>query len=481
MGYLLPALLLLLRMVGKFSLYRYPNKLATEWKQFYILAYTSRPSVLYVWAGQDISVRNASDFVAVIDFNEKSLTYGSILRVVRLVSDPKKGIGQAKNEPHHSTISSNGKYYVTGGLLSFLSKQKEIFVWKIPRNPKNGPIFKCGIDASRSACTDEFHAIGGSKFLVSMMCSESGGSPGDMAVIDADTCTAKSFLKKAVHDFNPHGYDRLNNGSIFVADYVLPITLTGTSPSNIVFRNTCRHFFPDGSLKQTFNVDFPSEPEKRTGLGNGIGFMELKIIPNDKYARGFACGTNTNTLYLFGPGIPKPLAVYDVSEVNGYIKRPSAGIVSIFPDGKRMIMTFQMRFVILVDITQPERPKFLRTFDFCTDRSIYNMPIRVPGTNKITTFPQFCAQNSNNTGTHVVIHPQGDNRFIVLNYFLKFGLAQFAGTRSVHAFKLNKCLTDFTYDHRFNPNFEFSGISYDHRQTFHSLQAYPHHAQYLKT
>lgn len=442
----------------------------------------SYPSVLYVWSGQDTSVKNASDFVAVVDFNEKSLTYGSIIRIVPLVSDPSKRIGQAKNEPHHSGISSNGKYYITGGLLSFLSKQKEIFVWEIPQNPKHGPIFKCGIDAP-GACTDEFHPIGNSKFLVSMMCSEDGGSPGDIAVIDADTCTARSFLKNAsaVKDFNPHGFDRLNNGSIMITDYVLPITLTGTKASNIVFRNTCRHFFPDGSLKQTIKFDFPIQPGMTTGLGNGIGFMELKVIPKDKMSRGFACGTNTNNLYLFGAGMPKPLAVYDVSEVNGYIKRPSAGIVTMFPDGKRMIMTFQMRFVILVDITQPEHPKFLRTFDFCTDRSIFNMPIRVPGTNNTTTFPQFCAKNNNNTGTHVIFHPDGENRFIVFNYFLKFGLAQFAGTRSVHVFKLNRQLTDFTYDHRFNPNFETNRISYDHRQTFHYLQAYPHHAQYLRT
>ncbi|XP_037031124.1 uncharacterized protein LOC119070731 [Bradysia coprophila] len=444
-------------------------------------ALQSYPSVLYVWTGQDAAVKNASDFVAVIDFNEKSLTYGSILRVIRLVSDPARGIGQASNEPHHSSISSNGKYYITGGLLSFLSKQKEIFVWKIPRDKKDGPIFKCAINAP-GACTDEFHPIGDSKFLVSMMCNESGDSPGDMAIIDGDTCTARSMLKNVstLKNFNPHGFDRLNNGSILVADYVAPITLTNTNPSQIVFQSTCRHFFPDGSLKQTFKFEYPTQPGKTTGLGHGIGFMELKTIPKDKFSRGFACGTNTNTLYLFGPGMPEPLAVYDVSEVNGYIKRPSAGIVSIFPDGKRMIMTFQMRFVILVDITQPERPKFLRTFDFCTDKSISKMPIRVPGTNVTTTFPEFCAKNHNNTGTHVVIRPNGENRFIVFNYFLKFGLAQFAGTRSVHAFKLNKDLTDFTYDQRFNPNCEFHQICYDHRQTFDSLQGYPHHAQYLR-
>ncbi|CAF4348557.1 unnamed protein product, partial [Rotaria magnacalcarata] len=40
------------------------------------------PAVLYIWSGQDISVSNAADFVAVIDFNESSSTYGQILKIV---------------------------------------------------------------------------------------------------------------------------------------------------------------------------------------------------------------------------------------------------------------------------------------------------------------------------------------------------------------------------------------------------------------
>lgn len=111
-----------------------------------------------------------------------------------------------------------------------------------------------------------------------------------------------------------------------------------------------------------------------------------------------------------------------------------------------------MLFVILVDIAQSRAPKILRTFDFCSDISIYNIPIPIPGTKNTTTFPQFCAENNNIVGTHVIVHPEGENRFIVLNYFLKFGIAQFAGTRTVHAIKFNNALTDFTYDRRFNPN-----------------------------
>ena len=141
-------------------------------------------------------MNNAADFVAVVDFNEKSSTYGHILKVVPLVSNPSKGIGQTGNEPHHSGISSDGKYYITGGLLSFLTKQKEIFVWKIPQNPADGPKFFCAIDAP-GACTDEFLPIGGAQFIVSMMCNENAGSPGDIALVNAESCSARSLLKNA--------------------------------------------------------------------------------------------------------------------------------------------------------------------------------------------------------------------------------------------------------------------------------------------
>lgn len=436
----------------------------------------SSPSILYVWSGQDASVNNAADFVAVIDFDELSSTYGKILRVVPLVSDASNGVGQANNEPHHSGISADGQFFITGGLLSFLSGNKEIFIWKIPKNPLDGPKFLCAIDAPGSACTDEFQPVGPHSFLVSMMCNENANSPGDMVLVNADDCTVTSFLQdRNLPNFNPHGFGILSNGSIFTADYIVPITLTETDPSKIVFQSTVRHFFPDGSLQRTFNFPYPTNPE--TGLGSGIGFMELKAIPNDPLGRAYACGTNTNLVYLITPGIQEPVPVLDASVVNGYDIRPSAGIIAIFESGELAIMSFQMRFLLLVDIRVPENPNILHTFDFCTHRSISHMPIQIHGTSRPTTFPEFCASNGNNTGTHVVMLPPGENRFIVLNYFLQFGLAQFSGTRSMHAFKLDPLLTSFSYDHRFNPNFP---DTHSHFPTFYSMQAHPHHADYIK-
>ncbi|CAF0826537.1 unnamed protein product [Rotaria sp. Silwood1] len=208
--------------------------------------------------------------------------------------------------------------------------------------------------------------------------------------------------------------------------------------------------------------------------------MELKTIPGDPLGRSYVSGSTVNNMYLIGPGMKKPILAIDFSQVSGYQQRLSAGLLSMFSNGQRLLMTFQMRYILLVDITRPEQPNILRTFDFCSDPSLENVIIGVPGSFENTTFAKFCTQNNNVVGSHSVLHPDNENRFIVLNYFLKFGLAQFPGTRTAHAFKLNNDSTDFEYDHRFNPNFQLNDLPGKQRLTFHSLQAYPHHLQYLK-
>jgi hypothetical protein len=136
------------------------------------------------------------------------------------------------------------------------------------------------------------------------MCNENAVSPGDMVLIDADKGTAKSLLQNGSSfvDFNPHGFGRLNNGSLFVADYIQPLSLTRTDASQIVFRNTTRHILPNGKLERIFQFTVPTAPGSITGLGTGIGFMELKSIPNDPFGSSYACGTNVNAMYLIGPG-----------------------------------------------------------------------------------------------------------------------------------------------------------------------------------
>ena len=82
-------------------------------------------TTLYVWAGdQD---RIAPDFIAVIDFDESSKTYGKVIRTTPVPpSVPSSG-----NEAHHMHLSADGRVLACGGLLSLLQGHDGIFFFDV--------------------------------------------------------------------------------------------------------------------------------------------------------------------------------------------------------------------------------------------------------------------------------------------------------------------------------------------------------------
>ncbi len=86
---------------------------------------------LFVWAGDQ--ARKNPDFLAVVNFDERSSDYGSVITSV-----PLPGPGATGNEPHHVGLSSDGRVLACGGLLSVLKGQKEIFFFDVsqPDSPK---------------------------------------------------------------------------------------------------------------------------------------------------------------------------------------------------------------------------------------------------------------------------------------------------------------------------------------------------------
>ena len=71
-------------------------------------------------------------FVAVIDFDRDSRTYGKVLRTV-----PLDGASAVGNEPHHVGLSRDGRTLALGGLLSVLRGQDQVFFFDVsdPRHP----------------------------------------------------------------------------------------------------------------------------------------------------------------------------------------------------------------------------------------------------------------------------------------------------------------------------------------------------------
>ena len=86
---------------------------------------------LFVCAGDQ--ARKSPDFLAVIDFNEKSGEYGKVIATVPFADPDATG-----NEPHHIGLSADGKVVACGGLLSVLKGQKEVFFFDVsnPLTPR---------------------------------------------------------------------------------------------------------------------------------------------------------------------------------------------------------------------------------------------------------------------------------------------------------------------------------------------------------
>src|SRR5437879_5907678 len=83
-----------------------------------------KDKVLYIWA-QD-QAHAAPDFLAVIDFDEQSSKYGTVINTVP-ISSP----GNTGNEPHHCHLNSTGTILGCGGLLSLLKGQNGIFFFDV--------------------------------------------------------------------------------------------------------------------------------------------------------------------------------------------------------------------------------------------------------------------------------------------------------------------------------------------------------------
>ena len=79
---------------------------------------------LLVWASDKAHV--APDFLAVLDFDRDSRTYGKVLRTV-----PLTGASAVGNEPHHVGLSRDGRTLALGGLLSVLRGQDQVFFFDV--------------------------------------------------------------------------------------------------------------------------------------------------------------------------------------------------------------------------------------------------------------------------------------------------------------------------------------------------------------
>ena len=137
---------------------------------------------LFVWAGDQ--ARQAPDFLAVVDFDEGSSTYGKVLTTV-----PLPGPGETSNEPHHVGLSADGKTLATGGLLSVLKGQREIFFFDVSnpdaplipsrRSAESAITTSSTLSPAAASCDDDFRSAGITRALAEFDATDSRASTAD--------------------------------------------------------------------------------------------------------------------------------------------------------------------------------------------------------------------------------------------------------------------------------------------------------------
>ena len=383
-------------------------------------------SYLYVWAGDE--ARKAPDFIAVIDFDEASQSYGKVINTVQ-VPPP----GNVGNEAHHCGISADKNILACGGLLSLLKDQNGIFFFDIsdPVNPK----FLFSTKAHESAVTDDFFPLTQGGFLVTQMGSATGGAPGRVAEFDEHlhftashygnlTLAGEWPASPPLDGFNPHGISVREDKNLMVtSDFVLPASTLNIFPGNPVLRGSIRVWDLDHRVI-TKTIPIPSAK----------GTMEVKLIPKDPDLRAYTGGMYDGFIYLVDPitGTATPVLDCDSLIPHGVVP-PHDGkpqLFAITKDGKRLIFgLFDAGEVALLDISNPLHPE----------------PLDV----------QYLGLNA---GPHSVLLAHDDTKLAVLDYFLNeddFGKVHLEGDHKLRAFDVteNRLIPDNRFLIDFNTEF----------------------------
>ncbi len=375
---------------------------------------------LIVWAGDQAHV--APDFLAVVDFDEKSATYGKVLSTVPLPAF--LGAGAIGNEPHHLGVSADGKTLALGGLLSVLRGQDQVFFFDVsePRNPQ----FIRSDNPPGASITDEFDSLKNGGFLGTFMGSPDGANPGRLVEYDANQHFVQAWpLNPPSDGFDPHGLaiDQAHN-LILTSDYICPLhSLNIPGGGAVLLRGSIRVWnFKKRSIIRKITVGDPNNPP---------GTMDVKLIPHDPRLRAFTAGMLDNKLYLVDPKAGSATAVYDLSA----FAVPNASIwpqlIWITRDGARMFVTLNYAGkagkIVQLNIASPKHPKLLDVVDLGAG-----------------------------SGPHYLTMTKDEKRLVVSDYFLvedlaPGGVVQADGDHKVHVINVSR--NHMTLDPRFDLDF----------------------------
>jgi selenium-binding protein 1 len=388
--------------------------------------YDRKEKYLYVWAGDQ--AHRAPDFLAVINFDEDSDHYGSVIKTVPL--PPPGNIG---NEPHHCHLNATGNILACGGLLSVLKGQNGIFFFDVtePTNPR----FLLSAKAVESSITDDFLPTAGGGFLITQMGSAAGGEPGRVAEFDgslrfvANHFGTFSLFQEwpdapPLDGFNPHGISaRPDLNLMLTADFILPTsTLLGSSAP--VLRGSVRVWdYRARKIIRTIPVMSPDG-------GPALGTMDVKMIPTDPGGLAYVSGMFDGHIYLIDPLAGTAAAAFDCDTVTPHVDTPVTGgmgqLLAIPQGGDRLLFgLFQAGQVGMLDTTDRKNLKQVSVVSFGKD-----------------------------AGPHNLLLSNDDRRLVVSDYFLNeddAGIIHFEGDHRVRVIKVTH--NTLTEDSRFHLDF----------------------------
>jgi hypothetical protein len=369
-------------------------------------------SVLYIWAGDQARV--APDFLAVVNFDEKSEGYGHVLKTVPLPPP-----GNVDNEPHHCNLSQDKRILACGGLLSVLKGQNGIFFFDV--TDKYNPRFILSAKAVDSSITDDFFPTPEGGFLISQMGAADGSSPGRVAEFDRTMhLIANHFGRTSLfHEwpatppldgFNPHGISaRPEMNLMMTADFIDPASTLNSVAGDPVLRGSIRIWdYAARKITKTIELENPAG-------GPALGSMDVKMLPKDPNGIGYATGMFDGHIYMIDPNAGIAKAAFDFTTVRPHVDTPVIGgmtqLLATPQSGDRLLFgLFQAGQVGMLDTTDREHLKQIALLSFGA-----------------------------NTGPHNLVLSDDDSRLVVTDYFLNeddFGKVHAEGDHKVRVIKV---------------------------------------------
>lgn len=360
---------------------------------------------LFVWAGDQS--RSNPDFLSVINFNEHSSRYGEVLRTV-----PLSGPGATGNEPHHVGLSKDGKVLATGGLLSVLKGQPEVFFFDV--SEPEAAKYIASLNPPLSSITDDFEPLPDGGFLVTMMGGPQGHAPGRVVELGQDLkLVTEHPMNPPDHGFNPHGISvRADLNLMVTSDFICPTSTLDAVAGGLDLRGSIRVW----DLKRR-------EIMRTVDIPNAGGTIDVKLIPRDPQGRAYTAGMLDDKLYLVDTHNGTATPVFDFSTIQ------SGGwpqLMRMTHDGRRLFITLnQAGKVVMFDTSEPSAPKALSVLDL-----------------------------GSSAGPHYLRLTEDERRLVISDYFLNedsFGKVHAEGDHKIHVAKVND--SSLVLDSRFQLDF----------------------------